>query len=91
VVLVVSDNQKILLEKALNLVDRIPPVAPTGPNPTGVAPGEEPAWKNCWNWNLCDAAYGSLILDVKDGRVSAELKSQGMYPISALAMVSPSC
>ncbi|KAI0772548.1 hypothetical protein BD413DRAFT_612688 [Trametes elegans] len=38
---------------------------------------EESAWKNCWNWNLCDAAYGSLVLDIKDGRVSAELKSQG--------------
>ncbi|KAF6762546.1 Ser/Thr protein phosphatase [Ephemerocybe angulata] len=71
---VIDDNQRILLEKALSVVERLPPSQPTtGP----AAAGEEPAWKNCWNWNLCDAAYGSLVLDVKEGRVSAELKSQG--------------
>ncbi|KXN84195.1 hypothetical protein AN958_12848 [Leucoagaricus sp. SymC.cos] len=74
--LVIDDNQRILLEKALSVVERIPAPQPsTGPGAT--ATGEEPAWKNCWNWNLCDAAYGSLVLDVKDGRVSSELKSQG--------------
>ncbi len=73
---VVDDHQRILLEKALSVVERIPPSQPsTGPGAT--ATGEEPAWKNCWNWNLCDAAYGSLVLDIKEGRISAELKSQG--------------
>jgi hypothetical protein len=83
---VIDDNQRILLEKALSVVERLPPPQPsTGPG--AAAAGEEPAWKNCWNWNLCDAAYGNLILDVKEGRVSAELKSQGSYyfrPLSAL-------
>lgn len=74
--LVIDENQRILLEKALSVVERIPGPQPSvGPGAT--ATGEEPAWKNCWNWNLCDAAYGSLVLDVKDGRVSSELKSQG--------------
>ena len=73
---VIDDNQRVLLDKALSVVDRIPPpIGHTGPG--GMVAGEEPAWKNCWNWNLCDAAYGSLVLDIKDGRVSAELKSQG--------------
>ena len=73
---VVDDHQRILLEKALSVVERIPSSQPsTGPGAT--ATGEEPAWKNCWNWNLCDAAYGSLVLDIKEGRISAELKSQG--------------
>ncbi|TFY55039.1 hypothetical protein EVJ58_g8501 [Rhodofomes roseus] len=73
---VIDENQRVLLDKALSVVERIP--APTNqPGPNGQFPQEEPAWKNCWNWNLCDAAYGSLILDIKDGRVSAELKSQG--------------
>jgi len=57
------------------VVERIPSQNPAAANPT--IPSEDPAWKNCWNWNLCDAAYGSLVLDVKDGRISAELKSQG--------------
>jgi hypothetical protein len=64
---VIDEHQRVLLDKALSVVERLPTVAT----------GEDPAWKNCWNWNLCDAAYGSLILDVKEGRISAELKSQG--------------
>ncbi|KIP05805.1 hypothetical protein PHLGIDRAFT_24898 [Phlebiopsis gigantea 11061_1 CR5-6] len=73
---VIDENQRVLLDKALSVLDRIPP-PPNQPQANGHIPGEEPAWKNCWNWNLCDAAYGSLILDIRDGRVSAELKSQG--------------
>ncbi|TDL14316.1 hypothetical protein BD410DRAFT_797257 [Rickenella mellea] len=73
---VLDDNQRLLMDKALSVLERIPPSqAHTGPG--GIATGEEPAWKNCWNWNLCDAAYGSLILEIKEGRISAELKSQG--------------
>ena len=73
---VIDDNQRVLLDKALSVIERIPP-PPNQPQPNGTLPGEDPAWKNCWNWNLCDAAYGSLVLDIRDGRVSAELKSQG--------------
>ena len=75
---VIDDNQRVLLDKALNVIGRLPPAQPSS-GPGATATGEEPAWKNCWNWNLCDAAYGSLILDVKDGRISAELRSQGQY------------
>ncbi|KAJ3868016.1 hypothetical protein EV359DRAFT_33110 [Lentinula novae-zelandiae] len=85
---VVDENQRVLLDKALNVVERIPP--PIGPG--GAPTGDEPMWKNCWNWNLCDAAYGSLILDVREGRVSAELKSQGFnyaYRRSATVPATP--
>jgi hypothetical protein len=75
---VIDDNQKILLDKALSVIERVPPQQLNPP--TGPLSGEEPAWKNCWNWNLCDAAYGSLVFDIKEGRVSAELKSQGIFP-----------
>jgi hypothetical protein len=70
--------QRVLLDKFLAVADRVP-AAPSAPGAPGASTliGEEPAWKNCWHWNLCDAAYGALILDVRDGRVSAELKSQG--------------
>ncbi|KAJ3856184.1 hypothetical protein EV368DRAFT_32987 [Lentinula lateritia] len=96
---VVDENQRVLLDKALNVVERIPPPIGPGGAPTGVttakealAAQDEPMWKNCWNWNLCDAAYGSLILDVREGRVSAELKSQGFnyaYRRSATVRATP--
>ncbi|KAJ7935396.1 Ser/Thr protein phosphatase [Mycena leptocephala] len=77
---VIDEHQRVLLDKALSVVERLPTVAT----------GEDPAWKNCWNWNLCDAAYGSLILDVKEGRISAELKSQGFnYAYRRTATVAP--
>uniref|UniRef100_D8QLK5 DUF2433 domain-containing protein n=1 Tax=Schizophyllum commune (strain H4-8 / FGSC 9210) TaxID=578458 RepID=D8QLK5_SCHCM len=67
--LVIDEHQRVLLEKALSVIERIPPPQPPA--------GDEPSWKNCWNWNLCDAAFGALTLDIREGRVSAELKSQG--------------
>lgn len=81
---VIDDNQRVLLDKALSVVERIPTAPPTAQGaPASTVTGEEPAWKNCWNWNLCDAAYGTLALDIRDGRVSAELKSQGKHLVIA--------
>lgn len=74
---VIDDHQRVLLDKFLSVVERLPSAQPSS-GPGATATGEEPAWKNCWNWNLCDAAYGSLVLDIKEGRISAELKSQGI-------------
>ncbi|KAF8490950.1 hypothetical protein F5888DRAFT_1637849 [Russula emetica] len=84
---VIDDHQRVFLDKALSVVDRVP--LALGPGSFGT---EESAWKNCWNWNLCDAAYGSLLLDIKEGRVSAELKSQGFnyaYRRSATPTTQP--
>ncbi|KIM42938.1 hypothetical protein M413DRAFT_18543 [Hebeloma cylindrosporum] len=89
---VIDDNQRVLLDKALSVIERLPPTQPSS-GPGATATGEEPAWKNCWNWNLCDAAYGSLVLDVKEGRVSAEMKSQGFnyaYRRTATVSATPS-
>lgn len=69
---VIDDRQRVLLNHALAVTNRVPPLTTS----TGAA-GEEPAWKNTWNWNLPDAAYGNLVLELKEGRVSAEMKSQG--------------
>lgn len=69
---VIDENQRLLLNNALAVANRTAPTATA----TGAA-SEEPAWKNTWNWNLPDAAYGNLVLSVRDGRVSAETKSQG--------------
>ncbi len=74
---VIDDNQRILLQNALAVTNRLPPPSSQPQAAAGAAAAEEAAWKNMWNWNLSDAAYGSLILDVKDGRVGAETKNQG--------------
>ncbi|KAG5650091.1 hypothetical protein H0H81_000800 [Sphagnurus paluster] len=86
---VIDEHQKVLLDKALSVIERLPPAQPsTGPGAT--ATGEEPAWKNCWNWNLCDAAFGSLVLDIKEGRISADLKSTGFnYAYRRTAAAAP--
>jgi hypothetical protein len=72
----IDEHQRVLLDKFLSVVERIPPPQTSNAGPPNLN-GDEPAWKNCWNWNLCDAAYGSLVLDIKEGRINAELKSQG--------------
>ena len=68
----ISENQAALLQNALAVVNRLPP-SRDATNPSQ----EEQAFKNMWNFNLPDAAYGWVVLDVNQGRVSAETKSQG--------------
>ncbi|GAA5863388.1 hypothetical protein JCM3774_005275 [Rhodotorula dairenensis] len=70
---VVDESQRALLQNALAVANRVSANNFVG----GAANVEEAAWKNCWNWNLPDAQYGNLVLDVRDGRISSEMKSQG--------------
>ncbi|PWN38290.1 uncharacterized protein FA14DRAFT_119503, partial [Meira miltonrushii] len=70
---VVDDQQRILLNNGLAVTNR----APSQTTGTGGPLQEEPAWKNTWNWNLPDAAFGHLVLDISEGKVSSEMKSQG--------------
>lgn len=78
-----NDSQQRLLNHALDLVSKMPTVA-NGGNPFGGqvgAPGsgqvDESAFKNMWNFNLADAAYGWLILDIENGRIGTEMRAQG--------------
>jgi hypothetical protein len=78
-----SDSQQRLLNLALEIVNKMPTVA-NGGNPFGgPAPGpqsgviDESAFKNMWNFNLADAAYGWLVLDVDNGRIGTEMRAQG--------------
>ncbi|RDW74657.1 uncharacterized protein DSM5745_07319 [Aspergillus mulundensis] len=77
-----NDAQKTLLENALNVVDKMPSVA-SGGNPFGgpTNPGtgqvDESAFKNMWNFNLADAAFGFLVLEVESGRIGTEMRAQG--------------
>jgi hypothetical protein len=77
-----NESQKRLLSYALDLVSKMPQVA-NGGNPFGgqSAPGsgtiDESAFKNMWNFNLADAAYGWLVLDIDGGRIGTEMRAQG--------------
>lgn len=61
-----SNQQKKLLKLAVAVADRVP-----------AENAEEFAWKNSWHWNLPDALFGSLVLDIRDGRLGSEQKSTG--------------
>ncbi len=79
-----NDAQKTLLENALDIVTRMPTVA-NGGNPfggpvsgaNGVGQVDESAFKNMWNFNLADAAFGYLVLEVEGGRIGTEMRAQG--------------
>ncbi|PKS11438.1 hypothetical protein jhhlp_003201 [Lomentospora prolificans] len=38
---------------------------------------DESAFKNMWNFNLADAAFGWLVLEIQDGRIGTEMRAQG--------------
>ncbi|KAI1319656.1 ser/Thr protein phosphatase [Xylariaceae sp. FL0255] len=79
-----NEAQQNLLKNALALVDKMPSTA-AGGNPFGGpvgAPGslgqvDESAFKNMWNFNLADAAFGWLVLEIQDGRIGTEMRAQG--------------
>ena len=79
-----NDAQKTLLRNALEIVEKMPTVA-NGGNPFGGSvPGQgaagqvdESAFKNMWNFNLADAAFGYLVLEVEAGRIGTEMRAQG--------------
>jgi hypothetical protein len=78
-----SESQQRMLTLALDIVNKMPTIA-NGGNPFGgPTPGpasgqvDESAFKNMWNFNLADAAYGWLVLDVDNGRIGTEMRAQG--------------
>lgn len=75
-----NEAQYKLLQLALELVSKMPSTA-SGGNPFGGGPPngqvDESAFKNMWNFNLADAAFGWLVLDVDQGRIGTEMRAQG--------------
>lgn len=79
-----NEAQKTLLRNALDIVEKMPTVA-NGGNPFGgpvagqPAAGQvdESAFKNMWNFNLADAAFGYLVLEIEAGRIGTEMRAQG--------------
>ncbi|KAK3316057.1 hypothetical protein B0H66DRAFT_276061 [Apodospora peruviana] len=80
-----NEAQQNLLKNALSVVDKMPTTA-AGGNPFGGAVAgqsaalgqvDESAFKNMWNFNLADAAFGWLVLEIQDGRIGTEMRAQG--------------
>ncbi|KAK2805625.1 hypothetical protein FQN51_009128 [Onygenales sp. PD_10] len=79
-----NEAQRTLLDNALDIVQKMPTIA-NGGNPFGgpVAASnaggqvDESAFKNMWNFNLADAAFGYLVLEIDGGRIGTEMRAQG--------------
>ncbi|KAL2260785.1 hypothetical protein VTK26DRAFT_5123 [Humicola hyalothermophila] len=81
-----NEAQQTLLKNALGVVEKMPTTA-AGGNPFGGAAAgqsaaalgqvDESAFKNMWNFNLADAAFGWLVLEIQDGRIGTEMRAQG--------------
>ncbi|KAI5298675.1 hypothetical protein KEM56_003858, partial [Ascosphaera pollenicola] len=78
-----NEAQRTLLDSALGIVQKMPTVA-NGGNPFGGSTGnadagqvDESAFKNMWNFNLADAAFGWLVLEIDGGRIGTEMRAQG--------------
>ncbi|KAK9364077.1 hypothetical protein V1504DRAFT_443498 [Lipomyces starkeyi] len=77
---VIANNptQKQLIENALNMIEKMPTSAQAVSERE--MEREETAnvgFRNMWHFNLTDVSYGSLVLDVKDGKIGIETKSEG--------------
>lgn len=79
-----NEGQQNLLKNALQIVEKMPTTAAGGNPFGGPAAGQaalgqvdESAFKNMWNFNLADAAFGWLVLEVQDGRIGTEMRAQG--------------
>lgn len=79
-----NEAQQNLLKNALQLVEKMPTTAAGGNPFGGPAAGQaalgqvdESAFKNMWNFNLADAAFGYLVLEIQDGRIGTEMRAQG--------------
>ncbi|ETN39154.1 uncharacterized protein HMPREF1541_05377 [Cyphellophora europaea CBS 101466] len=79
-----NPSHKLLLSQALEIIEKMPATA-NGGNPFGGPVGgnpaagqvDESAFKNMWNFNLADAAFGYLVLEVDGGRIGTEMRAQG--------------
>lgn len=76
-----SEHQYALLRNALNVVNRIPPSLLEMEGSVKSESSwerDELAYKNMWNFNLPDVAYGSLLFNIQNGIMASEMRSYGL-------------
>ncbi|KAK9478255.1 hypothetical protein V1514DRAFT_331439 [Lipomyces japonicus] len=71
-----NPTQKQLINNALAVIERMPKSAQNSPDHEKEEINNI-GFRNMWHFNLTDASYGSLVLDVKDGKIGVETKSEG--------------
>lgn len=69
-------KQKLLLQNCLDVIERMP-TSSTGGGSSSANEYLLTAFRSMWNFNLCDAQYGTTLLNVVDGKFSVESKSEG--------------
>ncbi|KAL1921068.1 uncharacterized protein VTP21DRAFT_11703 [Calcarisporiella thermophila] len=67
----ITERQRALIQHFMTVVNRLPPTGRDGTEK------DEQAFKNTWHFNMPDAAFGWLALEVSNGRMVAESKAQG--------------
>ena len=67
----IDPSQRTLLNHALQVALHVP-------QPIAAGASRDDAFKSLWQWNLPDASIGSLVLDISNGRVATEMRSQGV-------------
>ncbi|EMR09477.1 hypothetical protein PNEG_02064 [Pneumocystis murina B123] len=76
--LLIKDTQRSHLQSMINLVESMPQEDSLKNDILSQNREKiDAAFKNMWNFNLPDAAYGSVTLSISEGRISAETKAQG--------------
>ena len=60
-----------MLSNFLLVTNRVP-----APNTSKTSSHEE-AWKHTWHFNLADVSVGTLVLNVNEGKIGSEVKSEG--------------
>lgn len=71
------DLQSLLNPSQSQLLNSVLAMVEAMPKDNADSTNMDSSFKNTWNFNLPDAQFGSLVLDIKDGRVSEEIRSQG--------------
>lgn len=79
----IEPSQRALLAHALHVALHVPSALASS------APAsKDDAFKNMWHWNLPDAHFGSLVLNVSQGRITSELRSQDLEFMSRRSRAS---